>query len=76
VPVPEVDYDKWKDCPKPYCDTTSHSEQVSITCVCDYEIRIDKSPLQGIVICKHCGRVYRSKETRSYTVEEYLGPER
>jgi hypothetical protein len=76
VPVPEIDYPKWKDYPKPYCDTSSHSDQISVTCVCDNNLSLDKSFSQSVAVCRQCGRVYRVKEKRSYAVEEYLGPER
>lgn len=76
ISVPEVDYNRWKETPKPFCDTASSSSDVVITCVCQNEIRIQKSAYGSAVICKQCGRVYRVKESRSYVVEEYLGKER
>jgi DNA-directed RNA polymerase subunit M/transcription elongation factor TFIIS len=75
VPVPEVNYDNWKGCPKPYCDTTGSSADAVVTCVCDNSVRVDKRG-EFVAVCDQCGRVYRVKEKRSYTVEEYLGPER
>jgi uncharacterized protein YbaR (Trm112 family) len=72
VPLLEVDYDRWKEFAKPHCDTTSHSHQIAIFCLCDNDIRIDKGD-DHAVVCEKCGRVYRVKETRSYVVEEYLG---